>query len=106
MANLAAIDPPRIFPTSAGGVGQVLTINLLSQLNTRLVSNLSLSTVEEPCPGRSGTITRLVFTSFGITLIHQREVSPGPCSRIIGGPSPPLSTAVDIPARSIRCSEM
>ena len=48
---------------------------------------------------RDGSSTRS-----GITRIQLAAYSPGPCSRTTGGPSPPSSTAVEMPASCSRRS--
>jgi len=59
---------------------------------------------EAPWPGRSGATTRWVRVSGEITRSQCAANSPGPCSRTTGGPSPPTSTEVGIPASRSRCS--
>ena len=78
------------------GLAQVCSMSSSSHVRTLLTSGGPLDTCEAPRPGRSGAMTRWVVTSAGITRIHTAAKSP--CSKTIGGPSPPSRMAVDTPA--------
>ena len=73
-----------------------------SHLRAASASGEPFDTSDAPRPGRSGAMTRWLATSSGITRIHTAANSP--CSKTIGGPSPPSSTAVDTPASCNRRS--
>ena len=97
--------PPSNCPTRAGGVLQLCSISSSSHSMTRPESiRPSPVTSEAPWPGRSGTITRWVATSPGMIPIQWVAFAMGPCSSTTGGPSPPSSTAVEMPASSSRRS--
>jgi hypothetical protein len=102
IANRAARAPPTPLPTSTGGTAQVCSISWSSHITTALASGGPSNSSEAPRPGRSGPMTRWVVTRSGITRIHTAANSP--CSKTIGGPSPPSSTAVETPTSCSRRS--
>ena len=97
-AKRAAIAPPWMWPTNAGAVGQVRSISASSQASTPSMSSGGSTPSEAPWPGRSGATTRWVATRSGSTRSHFAACSPGPWSSSSGGPAPPSSTAVPMPA--------
>ena len=97
--------PPSNCPTRTGGSWQLCSISSANHAMTRAAS-IGRSTIhsEAPWPGRSGTITRCEATRSGMISNQWVAFPIGPCSSRSGGPSPPSSTAVEMPARSSRRS--
>ena len=81
----------------------VLAMTSSSQAITRSAPS-SPSAADSPWPGRSGATTWCRAASASSTSDQPAANSPGPWSRTMSGPAPASSTAVEMPAASIRRS--